>query len=151
MAKRLRDFKRISFTAKTGELIREALVDKTFHDHFKSGKCHKAMRSKQMGQVIEPCIHETSGTLAIARLVESEIKIGTKRATLDIPDPYCTADADATIKLLGQLAGRLMSYAAIANLKSQTRDAIQRIGEEVQLFADRNPLVVLAEIAAEES
>ena len=141
MAKRLRDFKRVAFTAKTGEILRECLVDKTFNDHF-GGKCGDE----------SPCKHERSGTLAVARLVESAIRIGEKRATLDIPDPYCTPDYEVTIRVLKQLAERVRQFAGSSVVtKNQQKNALTRLAEEIQSYAERNPLMVLADIAAEEA
>ena len=142
--KRLRDFRRVAFTAKTGELLRELLVDKTFKDHF--SKCDLTKGSK-------PCSHKKSGTLGVARLVESAIKVGEKRATLDIPDPYCTPDYEVTIRLLEQTATRIRSFAdsRLAVTKRQQRESLTRLAEEIQSYAERNPLMVLADIAAEEA
>ena len=136
MAKsRLRDFRRVSFTAKTGELIRELLVDRTMKDHYTQGKCDTT------------CHH--IATLPIARLIEANIKIGKKRATLDIPDPYCSGDDAATIKLLKETAERLRQFAG--GQKQQQQTAFTRLADEIQSFAERNPLMVLADIAAEEA
>ena len=142
MAKRLREFKRFALTAKTGELLRSCLVDKTFNDHFSVGKCEAA-------DALGPCIHERSGTLAVARLIEAGIKIGTKRATLDIPDPYCGGgDPAKQVKVLKQVAERMRAFAK--SQKRQQQKAFTRLADEIDTYADRSPLVVLAEIAAED-
>jgi hypothetical protein len=136
--KRLRDFRRISFTAKTGELLSTCLVDKTFKDHYYPGnKCADDPNCRHVG------------TLPIARLIEAGLKIGKKRATLDIPDPYCTGDSPGVIKLLKSTAGRVRQFADAQ--KRQQKNAFERLADEIEAFADRNPLMVLADIAAEES
>lgn len=140
MAKRLREFRRFALTAKTGELLRSDLVDKTLNDHYGSTKCEHPDSS-------EPCVHERSGSLAVARMVEAGIKIGEKRATLDVPDPYCVSDTSGTIKTLRTLAHRLRSFAGA--WKRQQQIAATRLADEIEAYADRNPLTVLADYATE--
>jgi hypothetical protein len=140
VAKRFREYKRIKLTAKTAELIRERLVDKTFDDHFVKKKC--AIDPTGLTQ----CSHQSSGTLDVARLVEAGIKIGKKRATLDLACPYSTNNATKHAYLLKQLATRLRMFASAEKMKDQTRTAFNRAANEIQAYAERNAMEVLAEV-----
>lgn len=134
MAKRYRTFKRINITAKTATLIREKLVDKTFNDHYK--KC--------VNESFDPdCSHVESGSLFVARLVEAGIKIGKKRATLDLMCPYSTNDPEGHVQTLLCFSWRLREFSK--KMKQQTRAACFRVAEVVENYAKRNAMQVLAE------
>ena len=134
MAKRYRKFKRIKLTAKTATLIREKLVDKTFNHHYNN--C--------VGDELEPaCTHVESGSLFVARLVEAGLKIGKKRATLDLTCPYSTNDPEGHIQTLHVFCWRLREFAK--PMKAQTRTACFRIAEIAENYAERNAMEVLAE------
>jgi len=136
MAKRrYRDFLRIAMTAKTGTFIRESLVDKTFNDHFTKKQCDPNV----------PCVHVETGTLAVARTVESGIKVGTKRATLDLRCPYSMKNPLKQVLLLKNLASRIEAFSA--DQKNQLQTACARIVEEIRKYADRNAMQVIAEAA----
>jgi hypothetical protein len=137
VAKRFRQFKRVNLTAKTAELIREGLVDKTFKDHFVKKKCALDMAGMAV------CRHERSGSLMVARLVESGIHVGKKRGYLDIQCPYATNDPDDYIAILDVMVQRIRSFAEVA--KKQTRVAMERAANEIDHYAHRNAMEVLAE------
>jgi len=140
MAKRrYRDYLRVNMTAKTGTFIRESLVDKTFNDHFTKNKC-----------VLDPgcltmCSHEESGTLLVARTVEAGIKVGKKRATLDLACPYSLPEPHKQVWLLKHIAQRIEAFSK--DEKRQLRSACVRIVEEIRKYADRNAMQVIAEAA----
>jgi hypothetical protein len=133
--RRFREFKRINLTAKTAKLIRACLADKTFNDHYK--KCSLDPTGLTL------CSHQQNGNLAVARLVEAGIKIGKKRATLDVPCPYSTSDAEAHVQVLDRVVARLHAFSK--NMKGQTRAAFLRAAAEIDAYAHRNAMQVLAE------
>jgi len=136
MAKRrYRDFLRIAMTAKTGTFIRESLVDKTFNDHFTKKQCDASAS----------CIHIETSTLMVARTVEAGIKIGTKRATLDLRCPYSMENSLNQVLLLKILATRIEAFSM--DQKNQLQVACIRIAEEIYKYADRNAMQVIAEAA----
>jgi len=97
--RRLKDYLRVNMTAKTATFIREKVVDLTFNDHYK--RCAD-----------DPdCCHIESGNLAVARIVEAGIKIGKKRATLDLACPYSQIDPAKHVRLLEDVAGRILDFA----------------------------------------
>ena len=134
--KRFRDFLRLNMPAKTATFLVVSLVDKTFNDHFK--KCDPA-RAKR------GCGHTDSGSLQVARLVEVGMKIGTKRATLDLPCPYSLSDPQEQIEVLKDLAKRIDAFSE--NEKFQRRSACLRMRDEVLAYANRNAMQVIAEAA----
>jgi hypothetical protein len=132
MAKRYRDFLRVNMTAKTATFIREKVVDSTFDDHY--AKCAD-----------DPdCHHIESGNLDVAREVEAGIKIGKKRATLDLACPYSQSDPPKQAKLLENVANRIFSFADGAK-KRQLIAACTRVAREIEIYAHRNAMEVLAE------
>jgi len=133
MGKRIRPFRRLAMSAKTAEVI-QALANLTHADH--ASKC---------GDVEGPCVHEKARTLPVADLITNGIKIGKKRATFDVPDPYSEDDHVEVRQLLHLLATRIGSFAP--KQKTQTQDALDRVVEEIRAYADRNPLEVIAEAA----
>ena len=136
MAKRrYRDYLRVNMTAKTGTFIRESLVDKTFEDHFTKKKCAPD----------EVCGHVESGTLSVARTIEAGIKVGKKRATLDLACPYSLPEPHKQVRLLKHIAQRLEDFSKTE--KRQLHTACARIVEEVRKYADRNAMQVIAEAA----
>jgi len=136
MAKRYREFKRINLTAKIARFVRESLVDKTFNDHY--AKCHPDL------DTFPVCSHTVSQSLQVARLVEAQITVGKKRGYLDIPCPWFQANPQAHINLLDTLVSRLKSFAEkIKNPRTQA--ATLRICEEVDAYAHRNAMEVIAE------
>lgn len=136
MAKRLRDFKRISMTAKTAEWIFANLCEKTFKDHV--AKCDDRRA--------EPCYHEESLSLDVARFLADNMKIGKKRATVDFPCPYSTNDAKRQATLYDCVILRLISFSAVQG-KTQVRVACERICDELQAYRNRNAMQVIAESA----
>lgn len=163
MAKRVREFKRISLTAKTAEAIRKMIVDVTFDDHYrrvcilcdisftpKKGYCHKCGGAGDRTRHPEceqgtSCIHVKSGSLQVARLIEAGIKVGKKRATLDIPCPYSSGDPNEAIITLLNASGRIILFAA--SEKKQLRLACERVAGEIKVYANRNAMEVLADAA----
>jgi hypothetical protein len=137
MAKKYRQFKRISLKAKTAKVIVEQLVDKTFNDHFK--KCMDAPKDGKM----RDCSHEGSRSLFVARLIEAQITIGVKRARLDIPCPYASGDAEAQIKTLNVMVTRLRDFSK--KQTTQCRKAWEAAADQIEAYANRNAMEVLAE------
>ncbi len=138
MAKKYRQFKRINLKAKTATAMVEQLVDKTFKDH--QLKCW----DKEAQRFDPECPHQVRGTLQVARLVESNMTIGVKRARLDIPCPYAKGDADKQIDTLCLLAIRLRAFGERLSHK-QCRNAWLLAAEDVEAYAMRNAMEVLAE------
>lgn len=137
MAKKYRQFKRISLKAKTAKAIVEQLVDKTFNDH--ANKCWV----KNYERFDPDCGHHKRKTLQVARLIESNIKIGVKRATLDIPCPYAQGDAEDQIKTLNIMVIRLRAFAQ--HQTTQCRLAWEAAADQIDAYANRNAMEVLAE------
>ena len=140
MPKRIRNFKRIAFKAKTGQEILHQLSERTFKDHEK--KCIEGC----ILLLETPCRHMTSRNLDVAELVKNKLTISKTRAHLDIPDPYSTEDYADTIEVLKMLARRLLAFAETQS-HPQQKKAWQKIAKEVKDYADRNPLEVLADCA----
>ena len=136
MAKRYREFKRIKFTAVIGRAIQEKLVDKTFKHHFEEKKCSE--------DDTRYCIHEQSGSLKAARFVESAITVGKKRGHLDIPCPYAQSNPEAFVVFLVALAARVKGFAQVEK-NSRTKGVMLRIAQEIEDYARRNAMEVLAE------
>lgn len=132
MAERIREFRRLAMSAKTAQVIVE-LGRRTDADH--RAKC---------ADIDGPCPHD-GGNLAVADLIRNSIKIGQKRATLDLPDPYASDDFAMGIKVLHLFAERVKIFAR--REKQQTTTALERIAEEAIHYANRNPLEVIAEAA----
>lgn len=126
--KRARQFLRLSMTAGVATVIYDFVVSKTFNDHEK--KCGS-----------EPCPH--SSNLPGSRQVEAGIKIGVKRATLDLPCPYSTHDPEAQIQMMERLAWRIQEIGKTQGL--QTAEAMYRVCGQIISYARRNPMVVIAE------
>lgn len=138
MAKRFREFKRIRLTAKVARFVQESLVDKTFNDHYK--KCSPDPTG------LTYCHHEESGTLHVARLVEPNLRVGAKRGYLDIPCPWYQPSPEDHIGLLEILVARLRNFAEnTKDLNPRTRDFVLRVCEEIDAYAHRNAMEVLAE------
>lgn len=125
-------------TAKTAQFIVECVVDKTFKDHY--GKCKPYLAE---GIV---CTHIGSGNLDVARAVEAGIKVGKKRATLDLACPYSTSDPQEQIHLLELIAVRLAGFSK-AKASMQVDAACSRIVGEILNYAHRNAMEVIAEAA----
>lgn len=138
MAKKYRLFKRLNLKAKTATAMVEQLVDKTFNDHQR--KCW----NETTGAFEPSCPHWVRGTLQVARLVELNMTIGVKRAHLDIPCPYAKGDADEQIATLCLLAVRLRDFGERLSHK-QCRNAWLLAAEDVEAYAKRNAMEVLAE------
>ena len=137
--RRYRDYLRVNMTAKTGAFIRKSLVDKTFEDHFTKKKCALDPTGLTL------CSHESSGTLLVARTIEAGIKVGKKRATLDLSCPFSLAEPHKQVRLLKHIAERLESFSK--DEKRQLHSACARIVEEIRKYADRNAMQVIAEAA----
>jgi len=133
MAKRFREFKRVRLTAKVARFIQESLADKTFNDHYK--KCGD----------VTGCYHCESGTLRVARLVEANITVGKKRGYLDIPCPWYQTDPTSHIGLLDILVARLRSFTKESKLNPRTRVFLEQVCVEIDAYAHRNAMEVLAE------
>ena len=155
MAKRYYPFKRVNLTAKTAKLISESLVDKTFQDHYAmvcarcntvfSGKratcrhpeCESEERLWKRPECGEgTCHHIKGGSLDVARMVEAGMKIGKRRATLDLP-----FEKGHLLKFVD----RLLAFAD--TWPGRVKEAAERIATEVERYANRTPLEVLAECA----
>ena len=135
MAKRFREFRRIKLTARVARFIQEALVDKTFNDHY----------SKCDGDD-EDCYHHESGTLYVARLVEPNLRVGAKRGYLDIPCPWYQPSPEDHIGLLDILVARLRNFAEnTKDLNPRTKAFVLQVCEEIDAYAHRNAMEVLAE------
>lgn len=134
MAKRYRDYKRVLITPKTAEKMVELLVDKTLQDHYK--RCFSTTGAPFFDEEVG-CHHMESGNLAVARLVESGIKISKKRAYLDIPDDP---------EVVKHLSDRLESFARRAKT---AQSAFLRVAEVAHKWAHRSPLERLAEAGLE--
>jgi hypothetical protein len=135
--KRVRDFKRIAMTAKTAKFI-EDIADKTFTAHAR--QCDEVDPADMDG-----CPHEQSGSLPAAQLLARGLKIGKKRATLDVKCPYSLDDPQERIRILKILAKRMRAF--LTGEKRQLRDAVNRIADEIEAYADRNAMQVIAEAA----
>jgi hypothetical protein len=139
MAKRYRSFKRINLTAKVASLLREMLVDKTFNDHFEKKKCSPDPTG------LTQCGHESSGSLAVARLIEAKLSVGKKRGRLDIDCPHLTArDPDERVATLKIMVLRVRGFAKTVK-NPRTRDAMLLVAQEIEDYAHRNAMEVLAE------
>jgi len=125
-------------SAKTAKIMVELFVDKTFNDHHAKNCVGRADPD-------EPCIHEWSGTLEIARELEAGFKIGQKRATLDIRCPYSTEDHKKHHDLLLKMVVRILQLPE--GLHRQQVEAIQRVATEITRYAERNAMQVIAEAA----
>ena len=155
MAKRYRPFKRINLTAKTAKLIYENLVGLTFREHYGMvcaacswavSETEEVCRNKGCGATervrkhrsceTDECLHTESGTLVIAKMLESGMKIGKKRATLDLPD-----DKDRLLLFVARL--RLFAK----EWPKQVKAAAMRIADDAENYAERSPLHRLAECA----
>jgi len=136
MAKRYRQFRRIKFTAKIGALIRESLVDKTLKDHF----------SKCWNHGVEDieCYHSIEGNLGVARLVEAGITVGKKRGYLDVRCPYSLSKPWRQVFLLENTVGRLRRVAEASTTKRK-KDCLLAVAQEIDDYAHRNAMEVLAE------
>jgi len=134
VGKHLRDYRRIAMNPKTAEVIAR-LGRLTDTDH--ATKCADELEGD--------CRHRTSGTLAVADLLRTKLKIGQKRGYLDLPDPYNTNDHEAARAVLRHLASRILAFTN--GEKGQTTKALLRVVEEVRNYADRSPLEVIAEAA----
>lgn len=110
-------------TARTAEVLKNRLVDLTFDHHYM--QCDSEA----------DCIHILSGSLAVARMLESAIHIGKKRARVDLPD------APETIRLLVK---RLRLFAPNVAWAGK---AFERIADEAEAWAARGPLERLAEVS----
>ena len=121
-------------SANTAKRISELIVDRVFKDHY--DKC--ATSSQE-------CKHEESGSLPAARLFESCIRIGDRRAILRVKCPYSLDDPDAQIKALHQLAKRIVL--AGINQKFQVYTACIRIATQLSHYAERNAMQVIADAA----
>jgi hypothetical protein len=131
--RRHRDFLRISMTAKSARVIQKFVVERTLEDH--AAKC--------VGR--ENCPHDN---LPGSRAVDVGLKIGKKRATLDLQCPYTFDEIEqqnAHISMLKKLADRIKGIAQLQ--KEQVQDALLRVHDEIVTYADRNPMVVIAEAA----
>jgi len=91
------------------------------------------------------CRHEESGRLAVARTVESGLKINKRRATLDLVCPYSTDDPERQKILLKEIANCLSQFSV--GMKKQITDAWQRMAKEIETYAERTEMEVIAEFA----
>jgi hypothetical protein len=130
-------------TAKTAAFIVECVVDKTFNDHY--SKCNPTLTVGGRNDYV--CTHVTSGNLDVARAVESGMKIGKKRATLDLACPFSTNESHKQIKLLKNTAWRVSEFAKMGGVSDQVRNACERIVSEITDYAHRNAMEVIAEAA----
>jgi hypothetical protein len=131
--RRYRDFLRISLTAKSARVIQKFVVERTLEDH----------ASKCVGR--ENCPHDN---LPGSRAVDVGLKIGRKRSTLDLMCPYTFDDVEqqnAHVAMLKKLANRIKGIGEIQH--AQVGEALLRIHDEIMAYADRNPMVVIAEAA----
>jgi len=125
VGKRYRKFKRFFMTPATAEMVVKHLVDKTLEHH--------ARNCGGRGD----CGHATSGTLPAARVIESGMHIGKRRAHLDIPDDPDLAEI---------ISARLVGFSSVVG---RAGPAFRRIAEEVLAWAHRSPLHRLAEAGLE--
>ena len=127
MAKRYRNFKRVSMTPTTARLITEALVDPVLRQH---ATCHKNIWVA-IGEQL--CRHEVDMTISVARLIESNMQIGSRRAHLDIPDnpELAMALADGLRRWSWQVGGTSRAFERLANESTAwaTRSPLERIAE----------------------
>lgn len=135
MAKRIRDYRRFSLTAKTAKFLEASLVDKTF-------EAHQRMCDPD---ATEDCIHRISRSMDVAELFARGLKIGKKRATLDLQCPYSLDDPRDRIQVYEVMAGRMRDFAN--GEKRQLVDAVNRISGEILKYARRNAMQVIAEAA----
>ena len=134
--KHVRDFLRISLSAKTAEWLRSTVVNLTLKDH---GKCDPERE--------EPCKHEKNLNLEVALAFEAGLKVGKKRATLDIRCPYSTDDYKAHIKMLERMEVRIHDFANAATTHGQQARAAFKICKKIHAYAHRNAMQVIAEAA----
>ncbi len=133
--KRYRQFRRVKLTAKVAKQIQDSLVDRTFNDHAK--KCWDST----------DCHHVTEGNMDVARLVESGISVGKKRGYLDVPCPYMASPnpkPEKSIQVLDCLVTRLRAFAG-AEKNPRTKEAMLRCAQEVEDYAHRNIMEIMAE------
>lgn len=137
--RRVRDYKRISMSAGTARFLDEKLVRRTFFEHHLIKKCADSS---------DPCVHEITGSLYVARLLDVELTIGSKRATLTLRCPYSTLNPPAHAALLRSVARRICVFSGdTVNVHRQTSEALMRIASEITAYADRNAMQVIAESA----
>lgn len=140
--KRVRDFRRFSLTAKTAKFLEESLADKTFSAHQRM--CVRGREVKWPVEA-ETCVHEVSRSLDVAQLFARGLKVGEKRATLDLQCPYSLDDPQDRIQVYEIMAGRMRDFAK--GEKRQLAEAIHRIAKEIEAYAHRNAMQVIAEAA----
>lgn len=140
--KRVRDFRRFSLTAKTAKFLEASLVDKTHEAHQRM--CVHKKKVKWPVEA-EDCIHRISRSMDVAELFARGLKIGEKRATLDLQCPYSLDDPQDRIQVYEVMAGRMRDFAK--GEKRQLADAIHRISKEIEAYAHRNAMQVIAEAA----
>lgn len=130
MAKRYRNFKRLCMSAPVAKVIEAKLVDLTFTEHYQ--KCF------DRGKERAGCYH----SLDVARMVAPALKIGARRATLDLPD-----DPELVRKFVDRLRGFIQN-ATDTEVKKH-RVALAILADEAFAWATRSPLHRLAEAGLE--
>jgi hypothetical protein len=110
--------------------IVEYMVDIPLKQHY--SKC------ASLG-IEDDCHHVESGRLEIARRIESGMRIGTRRAHLDLPD---TANKPEEKKLYEAL----ISYLDNLRLKRSGK-RIERLAADIEVWMNKSPLERLAEVA----
>ena len=136
MAKRYRSFKRVNLTAKIAKVMVDLLVDRTFKDHFLNRRCSEWAS----------CSHTDSRSIEVARLVESGMTIGAKRAHLDIP----SEELDVKFPTAKVLAERLLAFAHHKDVKKVGATTVfLQTAEIARNYAKRSPLERLAECGAD--
>lgn len=131
--------KRIRMTVKTARLIRTELVERVFKRHSKSD-CFSGI-----GVGVGVCFCESDGILPLATFLDNSISIGRISAHLDLACPYLEDDSEVQIQLLRYLISRLWVFPFKKDENTRTVKAVLRIRREIEAFANRNAMQVIAE------
>jgi hypothetical protein len=118
---------RVTMTASVATKLSALLVDRTFKDHYEK---------LDSGCSVRPCYHETSRSLDVARLVESGLVIGKRRAHLDVED---------NPELVQALSNRIEQFVSAGFFARRSTGALRRVMYELSRWSERSPLERLAE------
>jgi len=129
VGKRYREFKRITLTPPSARRIVELLVDLTYARHYGD-------RGKAGCEDEENCICKERGSLDVAKMIDSNITIGKKRARIDI---YDTESSRC-------FATRLRWFSCRAGKSSAV---FERVADEIDGWLNRAPLERIAEAGSD--
>jgi len=120
-------------TPKVARLLIEYLVDRPFKDHY---------AKLDTGCSVRPCVHEESGSLNVARVLESGFTLGKRRAHLDVPD-----DSEMVKVLVGRMVmfTDTFRWSQPTKYASRSVGAIRKMAKDLLKWSNRTPLERLAE------